>query len=131
MTETTDPETVPSQNQMAQQRTHMAAERTFFAVLRTGLAIAGAGTVIVNVLGSNWPTWLSVVLASVFIIVGYSMMIVGLRRYRALASVLHVDSQLRAMSPRLMTVLTVVLQVTVVAVVGLYILSLTAFPWPF
>ena len=124
-------ERVPSTTtQLAEQRTYMAAERTFFAILRTGLAIAGAGTVIVSILGSSWPDWLSVALASVFIFVGYTMMLVGLRSYRAMAAQLAPDRKLQITSPALITFLTIVLQVAVVLVVGLYLLSLSRIDWP-
>jgi uncharacterized membrane protein YidH (DUF202 family) len=108
----------------------MAAERTFFSILRTGLAIAGAGTVIVSILGSSWPDWLSVALASVFIFVGYTMMLVGLRSYRTMAAQLAPDSKLQITSPALITFLTIVLQVAVILVVGLYLLSLSRIDWP-
>ena len=72
----------PDSNVYALERTHMAAERTYFSVLRTGLAIAGAGTVIVAFMGDSWPEWLSLIVAGVFIAVGYTMIIVTLNNYQ-------------------------------------------------
>jgi hypothetical protein len=66
----------------------------------------------------------------VFIFVGYTMMLVGLRSYRAMAARLTIESKLQITSPRLITFLTIVLQVAVVLVVGLYLLSLSRIDWP-
>ena len=116
---------------LALQRTHMAAERTFQATLRTGFAIAGAGTVIVTILGKNWPQWLSILLAGVFIVVGYTMIIIMLERYQKTVNNLRVDHDMDVMSPRYAIILTVVLQVALAIVLGLVLFDLFTLPTPF
>ena len=113
----------PDSNLYAMERTHMAAERTYFAVLRTGLAIASAGTVVVAFLGESWPEWLSLVMASIFIAVGYTMIIVTLNNYQKIVNRLQIERKLNVMSPRLTIVLTAILQVTLVIVFALFILG--------
>jgi uncharacterized membrane protein YidH (DUF202 family) len=115
---------------LALQRTHMAVERTFFSVLRTGLAIAGAGTVIVTILGTQWPWWLSTLLAGIFIVVGYIMIIAGLRRYQKVASRLRIEHKLEVISPKLITFLTITLQVAVAVVLILFLIGLLQVPGP-
>ena len=100
----------PDSNLYALERTHMAAERTYFSVLRTGLAIAAAGTVVVAILGERWPEWLILVMAGVFIAVGYTMIIVTLNNYQKIVNRLQIESDLNVMSPRLMIFLTAILQ---------------------
>ena len=99
-----------------------AAERTLFAIFRTGLAIAAGGTVIVKILDTGWPKWVSVTLAATFIGVGYSMLLLGLSRYRAMARQLEKTERRipEILSLRSITVLTVVLQVAVAVVVALF-----------
>jgi uncharacterized membrane protein YidH (DUF202 family) len=99
----------------------MAAERTFYSVLRTGLAIAGAGTVVVAFLGESWPEWLSLLMAGVFIAVGYTMIIVTLDNYQKIVQRLQIEQELNVMSPRLMIFLTAILQLALVIVFVLYI----------
>ena len=114
----------PDSNLYALERTHMAAERTYFSVLRTGLAIAGAGTVVVAILGESWPEWLSLVMAGVFMAVGYTMIIVTLNNYQKIVNRLQIERKLNVMSPRLMILLTAILQVGLVIVFALFILGL-------
>lgn len=121
-------QTIPSSIDPAMQRTHLATERTFFAALRTGLAIAAGGLVIVKVLGDNWPDLLSFLLAGVFIFVGYGMMLAGLGRYKAVASRFDPDQDLEVISPRLMSVFTITLQVALMVVLGLFLLNLVVGP---
>ena len=114
----------PDSNVYAVERTHMAAERTYYSVLRTGLAIAGAGTVVVAILGESWPEWLSLAMAGIFIAVGYTMIIVTLNNYQKIVQGLQIERKLNVMSPRLMVVLTAILQLALVIVLALYILGL-------
>ena len=131
MTEDNGKQKNNDKNMLALQRTHMAAERTFQATLRTGFAIAGAGTVIVTILGQNWPEWLSLLLAGVFIVVGYTMIIIMLERYQKTINNLRVDHDLDVMSPRYAIILTVILQVALAIVLGLVLLDLFTLPTPF
>ena len=114
----------PDSNLYAVERTHMAAERTYFAVLRTGLAIAAAGTVVVAILGESWPEWLSLVMAAIFMAVGYTMIIVTLNNYQKIVNRLQIERKLSVMSPKLTILLTAILQVALVIVFALFILGL-------
>ena len=114
----------PDSNLYALERTHLAAERTFFAVLRTGLAIAGAGTVVVAILGESWPEWLSLVMAGVFMAVGYTMIIVTLDNYQKIVNRLQIERKLNVMSPKLTILLTAILQFALVIVFVLFVLGL-------
>ena len=114
----------PDSNIYALERTHMAAERTYFSVLRTGLAIASAGTVVVAILGESWPEWLSLVMAAIFMAVGYTMIIVTLNNYQKIVNRLQIERKLNVMSPRLTIFLTAILQVALVIVFALFILGL-------
>ena len=131
MTENNGKPRSDDKNLLALQRTHMAAERTFQATLRTGFAIAGAGTVIVTILGQNWPEWLSLLLAGVFIVVGYTMIIIMLERYQKTVNSLRVDHDLDVMSPRYAVILTIILQVALAIVLGLVLFDLFTLPTPF
>ena len=114
----------PDSNVYALERTHMAAERTYFSVLRTGLAIAGAGTVIVAFMGNSWPEWLSLIVAGVFIAVGYTMIIVTLNNYQKIVQRLQIEQNLNVMSPKMVIFLTAILQITLVVVFILFVLGL-------
>ncbi len=114
----------PDSNVYALERTHMAAERTYFSVLRTGLAIAGAGTVVVAFLGESWPEWLSLIVAGVFIAVGYTMIIVTLNNYQKIVQRLQIEQKLNVMSPRMVILLTAILQITLVIVFILFLFGL-------
>ena len=116
--------TKPDSNLYALERTHMAAERTYFSVLRTGLAIAGAGTVIVAFMGDSWPEWLSLIVAGVFIAVGYTMIIVTLNNYQKIVQRLQIEQKLNVMSPKMVIFLTAILQITLVIVFILFIFGL-------
>ena len=118
------PNNKPDSNVYALERTHMAAERTYYSVLRTGLAIAGAGTVVVAILGDSWPEWLSLVLSGVFIAVGYTMIIVTLNNYQKIVQRLQIEQNLNVMSPKMMILLTAILQITLVIVLVLFIFGL-------
>jgi len=114
-----------SADELARQRTFLAAERTLFAVLRTGLAIAAGGSVIVSLLGDSWPSWVQVPLAAAFLVVGYFLVLHGLRRYRGIAE--HVNREagqrLEIMPARTMTVLTWVLEAAITVVVVLFVVG--------
>ena len=112
-------------DELARQRTFLAAERTLFAVLRTGLAIAAGGGVIISLLGESWPPWVQVPLAAAFMIVGYFMVLHGLRRYRGIAKHVSRESgeRLEIMPPRTMTALTWVLQAAITVVVILFLIG--------
>lgn len=114
----------PDSNVYALERTHMAAERTYFSVLRTGLAIAGAGTVVVAFLGESWPEWLSLLVAGVFIAVGYTMIIVTLNNYQKIVQRLQIEQKLNVMSPKMVIFLTAILQITLVVVFILFVFGL-------
>ena len=118
------PNNKPDSNVYALERTHMAAERTYFSVLRTGLAIAGAGTVVVAFLGESWPEWLSLIVAGVFIAVGYTMIIVTLNNYQKIVQRLQIEQNLNVMSPRMVIFLTAILQITLVVVFILFVFGL-------
>jgi uncharacterized membrane protein YidH (DUF202 family) len=118
----------PDSNLYALERTHMAAERTCFSVLRTGLAIASAGTVVVAILGDSWPDWLSLVMAAVFIAVGYTMILVTLNNYQKIVNKLQIEQKLNVMPPRLTIFLTAILQIALVIVFALFILGLFSEP---
>jgi uncharacterized membrane protein YidH (DUF202 family) len=115
-------------DRLAVERTHMAVERTYFATLRTGLAIAGAGTVVVGIVGEDWPEWLSLLLSAVFVVVGYTMILVTLNRYQKIVNRLKIEHKLDVVSPKLTVLLTVVLQVALAAVLVLFLLGLFITP---
>ena len=119
-----NPDNKPDSNLYAIERTHMAAERTYYSVLRTGLAIAGAGTVVVAILGESWPEWLSLIMAGIFIAVGYIMIIVTLNNYQKIVQRLQIEQKLNVMSPRMMIFLTAILQLALVIVLVLFIFGL-------
>jgi uncharacterized membrane protein YidH (DUF202 family) len=114
----------PDSNLYAIERTYMAAERTYYSVLRTGLAIAGAGTVVVAFLGESWPEWLSLIVAGVFVAVGYTMILVTLNNYQKIVNELQIERELNVMSPKLMIILTAILQLALVIVFALFLLGL-------
>jgi len=107
----------------ALERTHMAATRTYFALLRTGLAIAGGGTLISSILADDWPDWLVGILAGVFIIVGFTIMIAGLQRYIFIATKFAVNDEFRVISPKLLILLTAVLQIATLVVLALFLIG--------
>ncbi len=122
---TTHTPPAPTTQQLAQYRTVFAAERTLFAVLRTGLAIAGGGSLVSSLLGDAWPTWVQVTLVTIFLVVGYSMTLMGLARYRGALRALqgpHLPGN-RATSPLLLTLGLVVLEIAIVVVVSLFLVE--------
>lgn len=115
----------PNAERLAEQRTYLAAERTLFSVLRTGLAIAAGGSVIVSLLGDRWPTWIRIPLATVFLVVGYSLVLQGLRRYRSIARRIeaHGSGELDIVPIRTMTILTYSLEGAITVVVILFLIG--------
>lgn len=124
-TSPTDASAQPDSSQLALERTYLAAERTLFAVLRTGLSIVAGGTVIVTLLGEDWPEWVQGSLAGAFLVVGYGLVFLGLRRYHGIAKhVKHQDGQRLTIVPaRTMSILTAILGITITIVLLLYFFS--------
>ena len=87
-----------------------------------GVAIAGGGTAITTILAEGWPDWVIGLLATVFIVVGFTIMIVGLQRYHQMAQRLAVEEEVEAIPTRLIVVLTVLLQAATVTVLILFLL---------
>ncbi len=56
--------------------------------------------------------------------VGYTMIIVTLNNYQKIVKKLQIERKLNVMSPRLTIFLTVILQIALVIVLGLFILGL-------
>jgi putative membrane protein len=106
----------------AYERTQMAGTRTYFALLRTGLAIAGGGALVVAILGEDWADWIIGLLDGIFIIIGFSIILGALWRYRKLSKRLALeDKDLEPISIGLVVALTVMLQITIVVVLILYL----------
>ena len=110
-------------SEMANERTIMASIRTYLALLRTGLAIAGGGTLIVSILGEGWPEWVVFLLSAVFVVIGYAIMIWGLQQYHQVMALVEDSVSVQVPSIRVLTVLTVVLQLAIVVVLVLFLLS--------
>ena len=111
---------------LADHRTALASERTLFAVLRTGFAIAAGGTVIIEVLGQQWPTWVKAPLAGALVIIGYELIMAGVERYGVVARAVEEssDGTVKVLSPRLMKVLAIVLEVVLGVVILMFLLGL-------
>jgi putative membrane protein len=108
----------------AHERTHMAATRTYFSLLRTGIAIAGVGALVTSILADGWPEWVIGLLSSIFIFIGFAIVIAGLQRYLIIAKkLLSATDELNVMSPRLLISLTVILQVATVTVFILFLIG--------
>ena len=112
--------------ELARHRTALASERTLFAVLRTGFAIAAGGTVIIEVLGHQWPRWVKAPLAAALVIVGYALIMAGVERYSSVAKAVEStsDGMVKVLSPRLMKTLAIVLQVVLAVVIIVFLLGL-------
>lgn len=112
--------------ELARHRTALASERTLFAVLRTGFAIAAGGTVIIEVLGQQWPRWVKAPLAGSLVVVGYALILAGVERYAAVARAVEETSggTVKVLSPRLMRVLITVLQVVLAVVIVMFLAGL-------
>jgi len=119
-------ELAAARTQLADHRTALASERTLFAVLRTGFTIAAGGTVIIEVLGHQWPRWVKAPLAGALVIVGYWLIMAGVERYGVVARQVEATSQgtVKVLSPRLMKTLAIVLQVVLGVVIVVFLLGL-------
>ena len=111
--------------QIAEEATFLAAERTLFSVLSTGLSIAAGGALVTTLLGEDWPEWLQAVLSAVFLLVGYSMTLLGLRRYQGIVQIAkkRQSGSRKMMSLRMLSIGVGVLQVAIVLVVVFFILG--------
>ena len=107
----------------AHERTQMAAIRTYFALLRTGLAIAGGGAIITSILARDYPDWVIWLLASVFVVVGFGIMILGLRNYHKITQQMAIEDQATAVSIRWLVALTVILLLATTTALILFLLS--------
>ena len=87
--------------------------------------VTAGGSVIISLLGQDWPSWVQVPLAGAFLITGSSILLHGLRRYRGIAK--HVDQQegqrLEIIPARTMTVVTYILEAAITVVVVLFLLG--------
>lgn len=115
-----------TRTRLADHRTALASERTLFAVLRTGFAIAAGGTVIIEVLGQQWPRWVKAPLAGALVIVGYVLIMAGVERYGIVAKAVEAssDGAVKVLSPRLMKVLAIVLEVVLGIVILMFLFGL-------
>ena len=115
----------PSTTELARERTRLAAERTLFAALRTGLAIAGGGSLVVTLLGDEWPRWVQVPLVVTFLVTGYWMALLGLQRYRVGLRALERESghAHQALPVRLLTAALLALQLAILLVVVLFLVG--------
>ena len=111
--------------QIAEEATYLAAERTLFSVLSTGLSIAAGGSLVTTLLGDAWPVWLQSLLTAVFLIVGYSMTLLGLRRYQGIVRIAksRQGGKHKMMSLTVISVGVGVLQVAIVVVVVFFLLG--------
>jgi uncharacterized membrane protein YidH (DUF202 family) len=113
----------PSAYDLAVERTLLAASRTVYAVVRTGLSIAAGGAVATTLLVQRWPHWVAGLLHGAFVVIGYSLMWGALSRYRALDRRMTAKGYPLQISTRQLTLLTVALQLVLLAVLVLYLLS--------
>ena len=111
--------------QIAEEATYLAAERTLFSVLSTGLSIAAGGALVTTLLGEDWPDWLQVALSAVFLLVGYSMTLMGLRRYQGIVRMARArqPGNRKMMSLRLLSLGVGLLQVAIVVVIVLFLIG--------
>ena len=111
--------------ELAEEATFLAAERTLFSVLSTGLAVAAGGALVTTLLGDDWPTWVQLPLVGVFLFVGYTMTLMGLRRYRGIVQMAesHGTSKRRMMSLQVLSVGIVLLEIAIVVVVVLFVVG--------
>jgi hypothetical protein len=79
-------------------------------LLRTGLAIAGGGALKTSILARDWPEWVIWLLSTVFVVVGFGVMIVGLQKYNQITEQLAIEDEPSAISFPLLAALTVILQ---------------------
>jgi uncharacterized membrane protein YidH (DUF202 family) len=111
---------------IVEEATFLAAERTLFSVMSTGLAIAAGGALVTTLLGDAWPDWVQVPLVAVFLLVGYSMTLLGLRRYQGIVRMARSRSSAagrRMMSLRALSVGVVLLEAAIVVVIVLFLIG--------
>ena len=91
-------------------------------MLRTSLSIVAGGTIIVTLLGEDWVQGMP---AGSFLVVGYALAVIGLRRYHGIADrVKHQDGQRLAIVPaKTMSILAAILGLTTTVVLGLCFFS--------
>ncbi|PTL78121.1 DUF202 domain-containing protein [Vitiosangium sp. GDMCC 1.1324] len=111
--------------QLTLDNTHMSATRTLLSLVRTGAAIAGGGALVTDLLVKGWPRWVVVMLASAFVILGYSLMWSALKTGRKLRMRLERQQASEAflIPLRGVTVWTVTLQLLIVTVLVLYLIG--------
>ena len=107
----------------AYERTQLSSTRTFFALLRTGFAIAGVGALVSSILARSYPEWVVAGIASIFILVGFAIIIGGLRRFQERTEVLEAKSDFQPISMRLMIALTALLLLATLAVMLLFLFA--------
>ena len=110
---------------IVEEATFLAAERTLFSVMSTGLAIAAGGALVTTLLGDAWPEWVQVPLVAVFLLVGYSMTLLGLRRYQSVVQMARSRPKAgrRMMSLRALSVGVLLLEAAIVVVIVLFLIG--------
>ena len=110
---------------IVEEATFLAAERTLFSVMSTGLAIAAGGALVTTLLGEAWPRWVQVPLAATFLLVGYSMTLMGLRRYQSVVRMARgrKGAAHRMMSLRLLSLGVILLEIAIVVVIVLFLVG--------
>lgn len=105
------------------ERTHLAASRTLLALIRTGSVIAGGGALATDLLVKTWPRWVVLVLSTGFILLGYWMMWVAVRKAKKLRARLTHDPQTDGflVTHVQFVLMTVILQILIALVVVLYL----------
>lgn len=109
---------------LALERTRMASERTLFSLVRTGFTIAGGGVLITNILaGKEWETWLTALFSMIFVLAGFTFILVALGRYHQVASKIVEHEIIDPIPSHLVSAIVVILQVTFIAVIIVYFLE--------
>ena len=109
---------------LALERTRMASERTLFSLIRTGFAIAGGGVLITKVLaGDDWVAWMTGLFSLIFVTVGFTLIFIALHRYHKITGKIREHEGINPIPSRLITVLIVLLQITLTAVLVVFILE--------
>ncbi len=111
--------------QLALESNYWAATRTLLALVRTGAAIAGGGALVSELLIKGWPRWVVWVLSTAFVLLGYWLIWAALKKGREMRDRLevHLAERLFLFPQREVTIVTVVLQVLIAAVMVLYLLG--------
>ncbi len=107
---------------LALERTRMSSERTLFALIRTGFAIAGGGVLVTKLLEKGtWPDWMAFLFSTIFVVVGFAIIIIGLHRYHQIFQKISIHDDIDPIPSRLITILVIVLQITLTAVIVVYL----------